>query len=79
MDLVLLFAFHELDSILISSCGFVLATWQLRKSANTHILGLCEGFPPPFVKLSLSMKQKSTLKKREGVNQPFFGSWSVGF
>lgn len=52
MDTVLLFTFQELDSILTSSCGFVLATWQLRNSANMHILGLCEGyFPPPFVSI----------------------------
>ena len=54
MDMVLLFTFQGLDSILASSWGFVLATWQLRKSPNMHILILCEFwgfFSPPFVSI----------------------------
>ena len=52
LDMVLLLTFQGLDSILASSCGFVLATWQLRKLPNMHILGLCEFFFfPPFVSI----------------------------
>lgn len=50
--MVLLFTFQGLDSILASSCDFVLATWQLRNLPNIHILGLCEFFfSPPFVSI----------------------------
>lgn len=60
------FSFQGLDSILASSWGFILATWQLRKSPNMHILVQCEGFFFPLLLwvLSISMEQKSTLEKK---------------
>lgn len=52
MDMVLLFTFQGLDSILASSCNFVPATWQLRKWPNMGILRLCElFFSSPFVSI----------------------------
>lgn len=65
VDLVLLFTFQGLDSILTSSCGFVLATWQLRKSTNMHILGLCEGFFPSFCEIVSLCGAEEHIEKKE--------------
>lgn len=60
-----MFTFQELDSSLTSSCGFVLAAWLLRKSANLHILGLCEGFVPSFCEIVYLYGAEEHIGKKE--------------